>query len=338
MGKVGVVADGADERENRERGMNITQKLTIVSLLLLAAGCAHRERQTARYDENLNSRHYAAVPANSGSSATSSATDSTAPSSASQATPATSAQTSQNPPSNTATGEQNGLSESDRQLVSKVQRTMNNDTSLVPLASNIQITAQNGTVTLSGTVPTEQDKQKLEMAAKSAPDVVSVNNQIQVSSQSAPAPSESSSVTPSSTGQNQPLSPTSQSTSSRIYTESQRTSPLPTTDSSQPDSFSQKIQGITQSDRELVNQISQQLKADSSMPGMMENVRIDISDGKATLRGHVSSQDEKSKIEDAVKQVSGVNSVDNQIQVNSALNQNGAQPKTDQGGSQPKQD
>ena len=305
--------------------MNITQRLTIISLLSLAAGCVHHERQTARYDENLNSRHYGTLRANSGSSVTSSATQTTPAPSTSTAIPST----PQNIPANTAIGEQSGLSEADQQLISKVQRTMNNDTSLVPLASNIQITAKNGSVTLSGTVPTDQDKQRLEMAAKSTPEVVSVNNQIQVSSQSSPGRPESSSVTPSSTGQNQPLTPTSQSTTSRIYTESQRTSPLPTTDSPQADSFSQKIQGITQRDQDLANQVSQQLKADNSMPGMMENVRIDISDGKATLRGHVSSEDEKSKVEDAVKQVSGVTSVDNQIQVNSALNQGGTQPKQD---------
>jgi osmotically-inducible protein OsmY len=302
--------------------MNITQKSTLVSLLLLAAGCAHHERQTARYDENLNSRHYGAMPANSGSSATSSTTETTAAPSSSATIPSTS-----------AVGDQGVLTEADGQLISKVQQAMNKDASLVPLTSSIQITAQNGTVTLSGTVPTEQDKQRLEMAAKSAPEVVSVNNQIQVSSQSTPAPTESSSVNPSGTGQNQPLSPTSQSTSSRIYTESQRTSPLPATDSSastsDADSFSQKIQGISESDRDLAKQLGQQLKADSSMATMMSDVKIDLSDGKATLRGHVSSEDEKSKIEDAVKQVSGVNSVDNQIQVNSALNQGGTQPKQD---------
>ena len=311
--------------------MKITKKLTIVSLLFLAAGCAHHERQTARYDENMNSRHYGAMPSE-GSVSTANAPGSPS-ASTSSTTPSTSLQTSESVPSNTAIGPEGGLSDSDRQLISKVQRAMNNDTSLIPLSSSIEITAQNGTVTLSGTVPTEQDKQRMEMAAKSAPDVVSVNNQIQVSSQSTLAPTESSSVTPSSTGQNQPLSPTSQSTSSRIYTESQRTSPLPATDSSatstELDSFSQKIQGISESDRDLAKQLGQQLKADSSMATMMSDVKIDISDGKATLRGHVSSDDDKSKIEDAVKQVSGVTSVDNQIQVNSALNQGGAQPKQD---------
>ena len=316
--------------------MKITKKLTIVSLMFLAAGCAHHERQTARYDENMNSRHYGAMPSESSSSVSSStAASANAPGGlpSSSTTPATSLQTSQSVPSSSAIGPEGGLSDSDRQLISKVQRAMNNDTSLISLSSGIQITAQNGTVILSGTVPTEQDKQRLEMAAKSAPDVVSVNNQIQVSSQSTPAPTESSSVTPSGTGQSQPLTPTSQSTSSRIYTESQRTSPLPTTESAKSstdlDSFSQRIQGISESDRDLAKQLGQQLKADSSMATMMSDVKIDISDGKATLRGHVSSDDEKSTIEDAVKQVSGVTSVDNQIQVNSALNQGGTQPKQD---------
>jgi osmotically-inducible protein OsmY len=276
--------------------MNITQKSSIVILLLVAAGCSHQERQ-ARYDENTSSPRYGAFPSTSGGSAT--------------AIPSTVGQ----------------LSEADRNLIGNVQHEMNKDSSLVPLTSSIQITAQDGTVTLSGNVPSEQDKQRAEAAAKSASNVVSVNNQLQVSGQPV-LPSDQSSVTPSSTGQSQPLSPTSQQTSARIYTEAQKDSSLSPTGVTEPDSFSQNIQGLSESDRPLAQQIGQELNAEPSTAGLVSNLKIEVSDGKATLRGNVNSEDEKTQVESAIKKVSGVTSVDNQLQVGAA-SQSETTPKQD---------
>src|SRR5262249_19541716 len=53
--------------------------------------------------------------------------------------------------------------------------------SVVP---NVQMTVQNGTLTLSGSVPSEQEKTRIETIAKGVPGVVNVNNQLQVSGQS----------------------------------------------------------------------------------------------------------------------------------------------------------
>jgi len=139
--------------------MKIAKKLTIVSSLLLVAGCAHQERQ-ARYDES-STIYGASSTTSSGISGTASAT--AQPSTSFEGTATTSA-----------------TSQTDQTLVSQVQQAFRNDSTLAAIAPSIQVTAQNGMVTLSGKVSSEQEKQKAETMAKSASGVVSVNNQIQV--------------------------------------------------------------------------------------------------------------------------------------------------------------
>jgi osmotically-inducible protein OsmY len=124
------------------------------------------------------------------------------------------------------------------------------------------------------------------------------------------------------------LSPTSQQTSARIYTEAQKDSSLSPTGVTEPDSFSQNIQGLSESDRPLAQQIGQELNAEPSTAGLVSNLKIEVSDGKATLRGNVNSEDEKTQVESAIKKVSGVTSVDNQLQVGAA-SQSETTPKQD---------
>src|SRR6266567_1746833 len=109
--------------------MKISSKLTIVLSVLLTAGCAHQERQ-AQYNEGYPSSGYVATPTTSGS---------------------------------TSTGQFQGTSQfqnqgSDQTLVRQVQDSLNKDTALATIAPRIEVTAQNGTVTLSGSVPSDQDK------------------------------------------------------------------------------------------------------------------------------------------------------------------------------------
>ena len=306
--------------------MKITTQVSVLIGLVLAAGCARHERE-AQYQPNYSAPTY-------GSAGSSTYTGTQSPQDQQNQSYQQQNQSYQQP--GTTSG---GVSQSDQHLISRVQRAINNDSSLVPLSSSVQITAQAGTVTLSGSVPTEQDKQKIEAAARSAGSGININNQLQVSNQSAsPTAGDQSSVTPSSTGQSQSgLSPTSDQKSSRIYAQGQidaaaaqnatssvspsaqsAASDISQSASSDLDKFSQNIKGANESDRSLAKQMRQDLKNDSSISGMMENVKIDISDGKATLTGNVNSEDEKSKLESAVTKVSGVTSVDNQLKVGSS--------------------
>src|SRR5947209_3742367 len=52
---------------------------------------------------------------------------------------------------------------------------------LAAVSPNVQIYAQNGTVTLSGSVPNERDRQMIDALVRNSSGVVSVNDQLQVS-------------------------------------------------------------------------------------------------------------------------------------------------------------
>ena len=71
-------------------------------------------------------------------------------------------------------------SELDRALEASVRSQIDRYGDLRDAASNVQISAQNGTVTLFGTVPNEQERQMMEVVARNTSGVASVNDQLQV--------------------------------------------------------------------------------------------------------------------------------------------------------------
>src|SRR5258705_1794022 len=210
--------------------MKIAHTLTIVSsTLILAAGCTSSEQRNARSNDAGFSSTYGgttsyetSAPTTSSQNPAQTGSQSYAPG-ASQTSAAASTQ-------GTAT-----QSETDRQLATQVQQQLRNDPTLATVAPNIQITAQNGTITLIGKVPSDREKEQIETTIRSIGGVVSVKNQLQVS-----------------------LQPTSERSgqSSRIYTEpSSQQAGLTTDQSGQaattppvPAQNSTEIQASTQTD------------------------------------------------------------------------------------------
>jgi hyperosmotically inducible periplasmic protein len=74
-------------------------------------------------------------------------------------------------------------------------------------------------------------------------------------------------------------------------------------------------QSENETDRTITQNIRQALTADDSLSTNAKNVKIITNDGTVTLRGPVKSEKEKTDIEAKAKQVAGVKSVDNQIEV-----------------------
>lgn len=70
-------------------------------------------------------------------------------------------------------------------------------------------------------------------------------------------------------------------------------------------------------DRELLAAVRKSVVNDKSLSVSAHNVKMLVADGAVTLRGPVASADEKSKVETLVKQVGGVSSVDNQLDITS---------------------
>lgn len=125
--------------------MKITRALTLLAVLFLVGGCASYDRQVT-YDRY-------------GNQVISSSTYNTQGSAAAAAARA---------------------AEADRALAASVRDQFNRYGDLSALANNVQIIAQNGTVTLTGAVPTENDRQMIEAMVRKTPGVLAVNDQLQV--------------------------------------------------------------------------------------------------------------------------------------------------------------
>src|SRR5207237_6212235 len=68
----------------------------------------------------------------------------------------------------------------DRSLADLVRQQFNRYGSLAAIAPNVQVSARNGTVTLNGTVPSEQDRKMIEAMVANTPGVAAVDDQLRV--------------------------------------------------------------------------------------------------------------------------------------------------------------
>lgn len=73
---------------------------------------------------------------------------------------------------------------SDEELASRVQEALKQDPALASTAQDIQVSASNGEVTLSGSVNSEQEKADIGAKAQQVTGVTQVNNQLEVASAS----------------------------------------------------------------------------------------------------------------------------------------------------------
>lgn len=74
-------------------------------------------------------------------------------------------------------------------------------------------------------------------------------------------------------------------------------------------------QMLGKGDRELLAAVRRSVVKDKSLSTMAHNIKILASNGVVTLRGPVKSTDEKSRVEALVKQVAGVSSVQNNLDI-----------------------
>ncbi len=76
-----------------------------------------------------------------------------------------------------------------------------------------------------------------------------------------------------------------------------------------------QVRGSSALDRSLAQQITQELRSDTSLSSALSTVSISIDEGRVTLRGTVHNEVQRREIETAVQRTTGVSSVDNQLQV-----------------------
>lgn len=199
--------------------------------------------------------------------------------------------------SGTATDQTNGP-EIDRNLTDRLQQALKNDAATAPLTQNINVSSQNGVVTLTGSVPSEQQRQLVDNVVKNISGVKSVYDQMQLAGPATGRATQESRSYPSAA--DTPRQPVPAAAGSMTA----------------GDIFSLRVQGLNETDRNLAQQILQGLKNDSTLASMWPSVNINIAGGRVVLQGNVQTQQQKQVIGSVVERAAGGNNVVNQLQVN----------------------
>lgn len=71
----------------------------------------------------------------------------------------------------------------------------------------------------------------------------------------------------------------------------------------------------SEADQATTRKVRQAIAADSTLSTNAKNIKITTSNGTVTLRGSVDSANEKEVVARKIKEISGVNRVDNQLEV-----------------------
>ncbi len=188
--------------------------------------------------------------------------------------------------------------ETDSALTDRLQQTLRNNANTAPLAQDVNVSTQNGVVTLTGTVPSEQQRQLLDNLVRNVSGVKSVYDQMRIAAAATGRVTQEprSYSTPSGSGQGQLLAGGNNATAGDI--------------------FSLHVQGLNETDRNLAQQILQGLKNDSTLASLFPSVNINVSGGRVVLQGLVETQQQKQAIGSVVERAAGGSNVVNQLRVN----------------------
>jgi osmotically-inducible protein OsmY len=174
---------------------------------------------------------------------------------------------------------------SDQELTSAVQREFQRYGDLNRIASNIGVAAHNGTITLTGDVPTQRDKQMIEAMVRNTVGVVEVNNLLL--------------VTDPQIGSIQPTSRPGEP--ARVYARSL-------------DNVHLHVQGLSDADRRLGQQILAGLQADTAAVSPDRQIDISVHQGRVSLRGTVANEFERQNLAAAVRRAAGME-IQNELQI-----------------------
>jgi osmotically-inducible protein OsmY len=168
-------------------------------------------------------------------------------------------------------------SEADRALESQLRQTLQNG-SLSSVATGVNVTAQNGTVTLTGSVPSENDRLAVDTLVRNTTGVTSVMDQLQISGTS---------------GQGQVAS-------------------------SQPGTYANPTQSSMEMDRALADRVKDALRNNANTGSMAPNINVSAQNGSVTLTGTVPNDQQRQMVDNLVRNVTGVSSVYDQMQIAAA--------------------
>jgi len=196
----------------------------------------------------------------------------------------------------------------DAMLTDRVNQALRSS-SLGIAPNNVSVSAQNGVVTLNGTVPNQQQRQMIYDLVRNTSGVGSVNDQLQLSGAPSPVyPQPNTTYTPPPPAQ---------------YPATSSAQTLAPNTASTGDVFNLHVQGLNEADRMLAQRILQGLRTDSRLGSLLPTVDINVAQGRVILQGVVQNEQQRAAIESVVRQATGGSNVEDQLQV-----QGGAAPVT----------
>lgn len=118
------------------------------------------------------------------------------------------------------------------------------------------------------------------------------------------------------------LQPTSSRQTNRIYTEAQSPSQVGASPLQEPAEPGAEVMhngahdiGVTEADKSLARRIRFALMHDPAFSSLESAVKLSVDNGKVTLQGSVKRQSDRSSLQNFIQGVSGVKSVDDQLEV-----------------------
>ncbi len=183
-------------------------------------------------------------------------------------------------------------SDADRALVSRIQQQLNSGS--LGFSPNVDVTAQNGVVQVTGTVPSEAARQNIDNIVRNTSGVTSVEDRMQVAT--------------SGTVYNQyPPPPTSYGATAPIYSGNGQVT------TATGDIFNLHVQGLNETDRGLAQRVLEGLRTDTTLAAMLPSVNINIVNGRVVLQGTVQNERQRRAIGEAVARAAGTQNVDNEL-------------------------
>lgn len=166
----------------------------------------------------------------------------------------------------------------DNELIQRINDILRRDPAIARSTLSINVLSFDGDVTLRGIVDTEQARNTIINRVKQIPGVNSVENQIQVRSNEASVKRQNN---------------------TRFARET--------------DNFNNRNQNFANSDQELEQRIRIVLRNDPNLSAPAQSITIRVNDGFVTISGWANTEQERLAIGNRIRQLSGVNRVDNQI-------------------------
>lgn len=203
------------------------------------------------------------------------------------------------------------MSQEDRELMNKIRMKLEGDGTL-RVYRNIDIKVSQGIVTLRGSVDRQKDIQDLKSKIQDVQGVKRVNDKLEINERMNDRMNER---------MNDRNERMNDRMNDRMYDRNERMNDRMNdrmnNDRMYNDTMNKNRNSNIPTDRDLNQKAQDSLKSGTFTRGY-ENVNVDVRNGRATLRGTVNSDSERTKVQDIVQKIDGIESVDNQITVRPA--------------------